>query len=48
MKQSRIPQLIEWLRAGEVLRCEEVARRFGVSQATIRRDFEALEEEKEE
>ncbi len=42
MKRERMEQLIELLRRGEILRSDEAARRFGVSAATIRRDFEAL------
>ena len=42
MKRERIVRMLALLRRGEVLRSDETARRFGVSVATIRRDFEEL------
>lgn len=42
MKHGRQEEMIELLRRGDVLGSEETARRFGVTSATIRRDFAKL------
>lgn len=42
MKRDRIQRMIRLLRRGEILNSVETARCFGVSEATIRRDFELL------
>ena len=42
MKRERIQQLIRLLRRGEILTSAGAADRFGVSEVTIRRDFEFL------
>ena len=41
-QDKRLIELIDLLRAGEVLRAEDLAGRFGVSVRTIYRDMDKL------